>query len=129
MNEYVRDLLENYENPEPVPYTAEELASRIARGDNHHADYMWLLARTEKAEAEIERLREQTLWIPVSEGLPNDFARALASCGADVCEARHSDPHPFYPTCCGWHTPDGFCLRGNITHWRPLPAPAPPEEE
>lgn len=59
MKDYERDLLDNYRNPEPVPYTAEQLAEHIACGDNHHADYMWLLARAEKAEAEVAELQER----------------------------------------------------------------------
>ena len=57
MNNYVRDLLDTYHNPESIPYTAIELAERIARGDNHHADYMWLLARAEAAEAMVTKVQ------------------------------------------------------------------------
>ena len=35
-------------------------------------------ARAEKAEAELAALREQTRWIPVSEGLPEDETRYTA---------------------------------------------------
>lgn len=54
---YADRLMDYYHNAGPISYSAQEFAKRIAHGENDDRDYMWLFARAEAAEKEIERLR------------------------------------------------------------------------
>ena len=74
-------------------------------------------------KAEIERLKSERKWIPVSERLPeyNDDLLFVTSCA--VSGVRFG----YYDTDNRFHDTEGDKVLG-VTHWMPLPPP-PPEEE
>jgi len=78
----------------------------------------------EQAASEIERLRGERRWIPVSERLPGPETFAIVATKDGVCEALYglggieSPNDPPY-----WNVND----YGEVwpTHWMPLPRPPP----
>jgi 2-polyprenyl-6-methoxyphenol hydroxylase-like FAD-dependent oxidoreductase len=85
--------------------SADSSASLLHYCVNHAAD-------------EIERLRDERRWIPVSERLPEDETVVLAWSGKRVAFGYMSDGQ-WIDTLYGWVIPLG------PSHWMPLPAEPP----
>ena len=71
---------------------------------------------------ELKQLREQTRWIPVSEGLPEDREIILFSTKTDcVFVGRYFDDN----TNCQWYAfcDEAFAWNNVVTAWMPLPEP------
>ena len=62
-----------------------------------------------KAADEIERLRAERRWIPVTERLPPEETRVIAYDGEDVFESEYF--------CDDWE------WNADVSHWMPLPPP------
>ena len=81
----------------------------------------------EVMRSELDRLREQVRWIPVSERLPKADTRVEIFSGFD--QTIHIGHYREHAT--QWDSEDGCYWHGKnfglITHWRPLPEP--PEEK
>ena len=87
-----------------------------------------LEAWIESAADEIEQLRNERRWIPVTERLPDIDANVLAAFSEDgkvrVCEVLFADfsdeDEPPKPEWCGDY---GRIAHEDVSHWMPLPAP------
>jgi chromosome segregation ATPase len=91
----------------------EELGKRLNTCPEHILD---IISDWEDTLDELEELREQARWIPVTERLPKDEQTVLLTNGKVVETGDH-------------YSGDWWQNRQkvkNITHWRPLP-PAPAE--
>ena len=72
--------------------------------------------------AEVERLREERRWIPVSERLPDDEVNV-------ICGYAHFKSFPGFRRGFNWFDERDSHLMFPPTHWQPLPAPPEKEEE
>ena len=81
-------------------------------------------AAIDNLAAEVERLREERRWIPVEEGLPENYETVIAAWG--LPPDRHPIPAVVYCVDGLW-LQVGYKTRLQVTHWQPLPAP--PKEE
>ena len=86
---------------------------------DYHIVREWL----KEKEAEIDRLKAERRWIPVSEAIPeNDEYYPVIIKGHMYSSACQCDGHN------NWYRYDMYGYRQErVTHWMPLPLP--PEEE
>ena len=110
---------------EDIPYLLEQLERTEADCDALHSEVIRLAqesvrrdATLAKLEAEVETATEARQWIPVSERLPEESLvkfLAVTKWGHIMLAQRRS-----------WQ-PDwivgGLKMKGDITHWLPLPEP------
>ena len=111
--------------------------SALERADDYIAklecDVERLTARAEKAEAELVKLREAQMWIPISEKTPNigDVVEVCKVSKEDRARYR-PDENEFFPwRLIGWPSPEteeGTFMRrtGAVTHWRGVQKEATP---
>lgn len=109
----------------------EELQSELdhtkrERDTSFYANAELVIENT-RLEKELEELKEQNMWVPVSERLPEKDGRSEIYCLVKtINNGVRLHPYSEYHKC--WDTEDGddyFCdaVGGKITHWRPLPSP------
>jgi len=101
---------------EDIPYLLAEIERLKKHSENLRLDYVDLLDRAEKAEAESR-------WIPVNERPPEKLGRYLtayvSTCYKGDNPKKHVGELDWAGEKCGW------LINGlhKVTHWRPLPEP------
>lgn len=76
---------------------------------------------------ELKQLREQTKWIPVSEGMPNKYVDVICCTDAkEVFIATYLGKMNDGTDC--FDDYDGMMWEGDIIAWMPLPEPYKPKE-
>lgn len=106
----------------------DDLPTRLRRW-THAVDAVPASDLMDEAAAEIERLRDERQWIPVSERLPDngDTVWCFDADGVGLCE--YNGPHSGFQTygaSCDIEGLHSDTLLG-VTHWMELQSPEPPE--